>query len=209
MNTSEPGAVPADARAHLFRRLGAALRPDAWKDMLSETEREQILAQVRESVRSEFREELSALKQAQDAQLRQLCTELGAELTRHAERESKALAQQAAALALTLAERIVRVEAQRDPQVLVQVLETALHKVEAGVRLTVTVHPEDAVFLQEHPELLARLRIQAIKSDRRIERGGCMVKAGRREWDATIASQLASLSGPIQECLALEQPEGD
>jgi flagellar biosynthesis/type III secretory pathway protein FliH len=65
------------------------------------------------------------------------------------------------------------------------------------------------VWLRGAPELRERLRIAEIKEDRRLERGGCLVKAGDNEWDATVERQLAVLGEALQEALSVpaESPE--
>jgi flagellar biosynthesis/type III secretory pathway protein FliH len=195
----------ADERERRFRRLGPSGQQESLLGFLSASEREQVIEQVRANVRAELAGQLAADRKEQDARLQHWLENLAGQLSEQARCEREALARQAAALALAAAERIVRRAVQLDREVLVRTLETALHKLEAGTAMIVTAHPEDAASLQSRPELLAKLHIQAIRSDRRIEQGGCMIKSERREWDATIASQLAILGNVVQESLALAE----
>ncbi len=112
------------------------------------------------------------------------------------------LADAAVALALQLAEKLVRVRVEADTGVLVRAVETILFKAEPGVQLDVTCHPDDAALFLSSPDLRARLRIGDVKQDRRIARGGCLVQAGDLEWDATLQRQLSVLEDVARAALA-------
>lgn len=112
------------------------------------------------------------------------------------------VARSAAELALVLAERIVRREVVADPAILARALEDLLLRLPAGAPLTVTVHPDDAAWLAEQPDLRARLRIAAVQADRRLTRGGALAIADRREWDVTVNGQLAALAEAVEAALA-------
>ena len=124
-----------------------------------------------------------------------------------------ASAREAVRLAVHMAEKIVRTTVERDDAVLVRAIETVLHKVEAGVAIVVTVNPADAARLADDHALRARLRIAAVKEDRRIKPGGCLIAADRQEWDATIDKQLETLVEAVSEALAASplspEPEQD
>jgi flagellar biosynthesis/type III secretory pathway protein FliH len=68
--------------------------------------------------------------------------------------------------------------------------------------LTVILHPEDEQFLKGHPEMMERLRIGQVIPDRRVEKGGCRIRAGVREWDATLEGQLKAMAEVLAETLA-------
>jgi hypothetical protein len=114
------------------------------------------------------------------------------------------LADAALALAVQLAEKLVRARVEADTGVLRRAIETILFKAEPGVRLEVTCHPDDAALFTASPDLRARLRIGEVKEDRRIARGGCLVRAGDLEWDATLQRQLAVLEEVARAALAGE-----
>ncbi len=57
---------------------------------------------------------------------------------------SRDLADAAVALAVLLAEKLVRARVEADPGVLMRAVETILFKAEPGVQLKVTCHPDDA-----------------------------------------------------------------
>ncbi len=112
-----------------------------------------------------------------------------------------------------MAEKIVRRTVACDDAVLVRAIETVLHQVDAGAAIVVTVNPADAARLAGDQALQARLRIAAIKEDRRVKPGGCLIVADRQEWDATIDKQLETLVEAVSEALAAStlppEPEQD
>ncbi|MHB8079065.1 MAG: FliH/SctL family protein [Candidatus Krumholzibacteriia bacterium] len=112
------------------------------------------------------------------------------------------VARSAADLALVVAERIVRREVAADPAILARALEDLLLRLPAGAPLTVTVHPDDAAWLADQPDLRARLRIATVQPDRRMTRGGALAIADRREWDATVNGQIAALAEAVEASLA-------
>jgi hypothetical protein len=112
------------------------------------------------------------------------------------------LADAAVALAVQLAEKLVRARVEADPGILRRAVETILFKAEPGVLLDVTCHPDDAALFTASAELRARLRIGEVKEDRRIARGGCLVRAGDLEWDATLQRQLSVLEEVARAALA-------
>lgn len=124
-----------------------------------------------------------------------------------------ASAREAVRLAVQMAEKIVRTTVERDDAVLVRAIETVLHKVDAGVAIVVTVNPADAARLAGDHALQARLRIAAVKEDRRVKPGGCLIAADRQEWDATIDKQLETLAEIVSGALAASptstEPEQD
>ena len=111
------------------------------------------------------------------------------------------LGREAVQLAMHMAEKIVRRTVAHDDAVLVRAIETVLHKVDARVAIVVTVNPADAARLAGDQALRARLRIAAIKEDRRVKPGGCLIAADRQEWDATIDKQLETLVEAVSEAL--------
>jgi len=124
-------------------------------------------------------------------------------MRREVEDALSTLAARTVEMAHLMAEKLVRREVASDPQVLVRALETVLYKIEAGCSLQVTVHPDDAAWLADQQEVRDRLRIAEVKEDRRLERGGALVKTRGEEWDVTIERQLAVLAETLDEALSL------
>jgi flagellar biosynthesis/type III secretory pathway protein FliH len=48
------------------------------------------------------------------------------------------------------------------------------------------------------------LNIEKITPDRRIERGGCLAKAGDQMWDASLRGQLDALTELVDEIMSSE-----
>ena len=167
---------------------------------------EALSAGERATLREALGAEIGEAARREDARRAAELRELGENLASALEAESRALlesvARAGADLALAVAERIVRREVAADPGVLARAIESVLLRLRAGVTLTVTVSPDDARYLEGEPELCRRLGIAAIQPDRRLARGGCVVSADRREWDATLAGQLEALGDAIAAALA-------
>ncbi len=199
-----PEAGFAD-RAGLLRQLSRTERIQVMDllelDLRSEyeerTEREEAERKARETERRET--EAAALQVWQSNVAAQLEREYSAALAD--------LAGRTAEVAVILAEKLVRREVEADPEVLVRALETVLYKADAGADLSITVHPDDAAWLAASTDIRERLRITEVKEDRRLDRGGCLVKANDVEWDATVKRQLAVLGETLEEALAV--PAGD
>ncbi len=130
------------------------------------------------------------------------------------QQQMQTLASEAVNLALVVAEKLVHCHIEVDQQVLVRNLETVLYKLEAGMGCTIQVHPEDAEYLEHLPELKERFKINVVKADRRIERGGCQVEADGHEWDATLRTQIETLGDLVRNIMTVndhtkEQPSDD
>jgi flagellar biosynthesis/type III secretory pathway protein FliH len=198
----------------LFRPESGYASPEAMLRSLSRKEREQVVELIDRDLKREYEErhktEMAAL--AEEAAL------AAANLTAWKEEFSESLeealqsclaqlATRISDFAVLMASKIVRREVVQDPDILIRNLETVLFKARAGCILTVTVHPEDADRLKSSPELREKLRIKEVKEDRRIERGGCLVKADDEEWDATISRQLEALGETLETTLACRPAE--
>ncbi len=175
-----------------------------------------LTAEEREALERELADALAARQAAQDAARQQrqqdevqaLLAGLGDALAREQVQTQAALAREAVRLAVVMAERILRRELASDTGAVVRAVEMLLRKVSAAASLRVTVNPEDASYLRAQPEQLARLRVVEVREDRRVERGGCLVEADRRQWDATVSGQLETLAAAINACLE-EASESD
>ena len=121
------------------------------------------------------------------AALEAACTEVRgslAELTAAAERE-------AVALALELAEKILAVELGAQPERVLDVVAGALRGV-AERALVLEVHPDDAALVAAAVEL-------EVVPERRVARGGCIVRTAEGEIDAGIGEQLARAAEVLRD----------
>jgi flagellar assembly protein FliH len=181
---------------------------------LPATQRAQITELVEQELRREYEERHRRDREAREAaeaerrreeteQRERWQRELAVGLHRELLDALGNVARETAAMAVLMASKLVRREVAQDPEVLVRAIETVLYKSAAGCPLSVTVHPEDAAWLGAAPALCERLRIQEIKEDRRLERGGCLVKTDELEWDATVERQLSVLGEALDEALSV------
>lgn len=157
---------------------------------------------TRENVRSEcHRSELARAREEHETRLENWSREFSAGLAR----DRQAMAVDAAGLAVALARKIIRDTVAVDQDMVVRTLETALFKAQDSHPLTAVVHPDDAEYLVQNPDLMSRLRIDKVVPDRRMEKGGCRVMAGSKEWDATLTRQIDTLAAIVEETLAANE----
>lgn len=148
-------------------------------------------ARALDEAREDFRSSLRAWQDAQEERR---------------EHDARRLAEAAAGLAVAMAEKIVRARVKTDRGVLLRTLETALFKIQSTKRVTVFVHPDDAVWLETDEDTRRKLRLEAVVPDRRVAPGGCRIRCGHEEWDATLASQLAGLGRLVEDTLRDTEP---
>ena len=79
--------------------------------------------------------------------------ELAAGLRRELRDALATLARETTTAAIIMATKLVRREVAQEPEVLVRAIETVLYKAAAGCPLSVTVHPEDAAWLEAAPAI--------------------------------------------------------
>ena len=212
--TVSPAATAAVARGVAFRPETGFADKTALLHALSREERVQIVKLLEQDLRQQFEQRGDAeRKAAAEAAAAQAATQAAARAAwqdalsaglQAALRDAIAdLARRTAEIAVLMAGKVVRREVAIDREVLVRCLETVLYKAEAGCSLSVTTHPEDAAWLAAATSLRERLRIRDLKEDRRVERGGCLVKIEETEWDATVSGQLAVLGEILDAALAV------
>lgn len=129
-----------------------------------------------------------------------------AELGKRAERD-------ATQAALLVAGQLLGVTLQSEPDKILALLRPHLARMRRAQRLVLRLHPEDAAWLQEHPEALNELREQhtlasslELRSDPTITRGGCVVESNIGDLDARVETRLTLLASALDLSL---QPEDD
>lgn len=206
--TAETPSAPdaPEPGSRVFRGEAGFKTPENLMGILSRQERALVFDLAEQDVARAYEEREQALRaeleQTHAAELERMRAETQEWAAGFGVRHEEALRDMAAAcarLAVTLAEKVIRARVEQDPQVLVRGVETALFAMGAGDALSVTVHPDDAAWLQERDDLRERLHIGEIVADRRIERGGCRIACEGREWDASVDGQLETLSEVIAE----------
>jgi len=178
-------------------------------NQLDETDKDSLMDSARSFLQEEFEARENQLRENQKRELAQVRGELEVRLENWSRefssglaRERHEMAVEAAGLAVALARKIIRDTVDADPDFVVRTLETALFKAQDSHPLTAVLHPDDAEYLAQKPELLSRLRIEKIVPDRRMEKGGCRVRAGVQEWDASLTRQVDTLAAIVEETLA-------
>lgn len=210
--TDEPLATAASADQDdpiRFRREAGFTDPDTILSHMSRQERAVVfelveldVAAAYESRERELRDSLQAENDKAVADLRETSRTWTESFVAGHESLVAEMSASCARLAVDLAEKIVRARVEADPSVVARAVETALRSGEAAGELVVTVSPEDAAWLEGEEDLRRRLGIVRVVADRRVTRGGCMVAAGDREWNATLEGQLSTLGEVVEEWLA-------
>jgi flagellar assembly protein FliH len=131
----------------------------------------------------------------------QLAAALGALEAAHAEvlalREAtaEAVERDAVELAVALAEKIVAGTLDAEPERVLDVVRGALRRLSERRRVTVLVHPDDLELVRSASERLAAelggIEHCEVQAERRLSRGGVVVRTDEGQIDATIETQLA------------------
>ena len=211
---AEHGTVRAEDLnpASRFRSEAGFADAQTLLNHLTRKERAELFDLVEQDVSAEYQERedelrkqfAADLQEQQNTYLETLGT-LAGQLEMALGQQIKETSEACARLAVQIAEKIVRSRVAVDGDVLFRALETIQYKLLDSGPLQLTVNPEDAELLRGKPEFLATLRVKDIQSDRRIAQGGCLVRAGKEEWDATIAKQLETLGEMVEEAIATAQ----
>ena len=97
-------------------------------------------------------------------------------------------------LGLRIAEQVLQGALAVDPERVVDAVRGALRRLVERDRVLVLVNPEDLDVLREHAEeLVAELggiEHLGVEADRRVTRGGAIVRTGEGEVDATLETKL-------------------
>jgi len=103
------------------------------------------------------------------------------------------LSHEVSELAIAMARQIIRRELRQEPGQVVAIAKEALAQLPGGAnKITVTLHPEDAVLLREFLPESAEQEYRIVENGA-IQRGGCMVEASNSRVDATVEKQISSM----------------
>ena len=122
-----------------------------------------------------------------------------------AERERLSAAVESAAvdLALRIAEQAIGAQIAAKPETVVDVVRGALRRLVERERVTILVNPEDLELVRQASEtLVAELGgIDGcdVQAERRVARGGAIVRTLEGEVDATLATKLARAREAVEE----------
>jgi flagellar biosynthesis/type III secretory pathway protein FliH len=129
------------------------------------------------------------------------------ELAEARARAAEATERAAVELALLLAEKVLGAALELRPELLLEVVRGALRRLTEPVPATLLVNPEDAGLAREAlGELGAEHGAElTVRPERRVERGGCLVRTPTGEVDAAIGAQLER----AREVVAAELADAD
>jgi flagellar assembly protein FliH len=110
-------------------------------------------------------------------------------------------------LALALSSKIVGSLVDARPQIVLDVVAGALRRTTVRDELVLEVNPEDFELVRDAAEGIAGriggIRRMDVVAERRISRGGCVVRTGEGEIDAQVSEQLARAAELIAEQLGV------
>jgi flagellar assembly protein FliH len=106
-------------------------------------------------------------------------------------------------LALALAEKVVGAALELDPALVCQIVAGALRRVTDHDGLVIEVHPEDVDLISSWIEAGKDPRVVLdVRPERRIARGGCIVRTSEGEIDAQLSEQLAGAGELLRDAFA-------
>jgi flagellar assembly protein FliH len=127
------------------------------------------------------------------------------------ERVSAAVETAAVELALRIAEQAIGATIAARPEVVVDVVRGALRRLVERDRVTILVHPEDLELVRAASEsLVAELGGMEhcdVQAERRVARGGAIVRTVEGEVDATLATKLSRAREALEAELRGDAPE--
>lgn len=117
---------------------------------------------------------------------------------------SAAVEQHAVELAIAIAERIVGAALDVRPELVCDVVASALRRVVERDRLAIDVNPEDVPLVRAWLESQSEVAVATVevRGERRVPRGGCVVRTAEGEVDARVAEQLARAREVLREAFA-------
>lgn len=179
----------------------------------AQAEAEVVIAAAAEQGRSEGHAEgLAAAHEALEparAALEAATRELAAERARLAAEAEAA----AVELALALAEKVLGAALELRPELVLDVATGAVRRTDDRDHLVLQVNPDDLELVRASlDDVAARLggigRLE-VASERRVARGGCIVRTADGEIDARIEEQLARAAEVLREALTIPSNEAD
>lgn len=123
-----------------------------------------------------------------------------AELAREREASAAATEQAAAELALQIAEKILGAALEVRPELVLDVVRGALRRLAEPQESVLLVNSEDADLVREALEELAAGHGAplTVRAERRVARGGCVVRTQAGEIDAKVSAQLERAGAVIR-----------
>jgi flagellar assembly protein FliH len=136
------------------------------------------------------------------AALQAAAAELAALRADVAERSERA----AVDLALQIAEQVLHGALAVDPERVVESVRGALRRLVERDRVLILVHPDDLDVVREHADALVvelgGIEHCGVEADRRVSRGGAIVRTAEGEVDATLETKLGRAREVVEQELA-------
>lgn len=114
--------------------------------------------------------------------------------------------QRAVELALAIADKILAVSLDVRPELVLELVTGVLRSASTSDRLLVEINPDDYDLIVSAAGNVPALGRAEIVAERRVERGGCIVRTDEGEIDGRIAEQLARASEALRSAVT---PGGD
>jgi flagellar assembly protein FliH len=180
------------AHAYDFTQLEPPVARAPAVDVLADAAAE--LESLRSAAAAEGFEEGRAEALAAVAPALAALEEAAAEHRVHAEGLGERLEREAVELALLLAERVLAGALAVDPERVVEAVRGALRGITERTRVTVLVNPEDLGLVRAAADGLRSsmggIEHLEVQAERRVARGGAVVRHAEGEVDATVATKL-------------------
>lgn len=140
------------------------------------------------------------------APLRTALAEAVRELERQVEQAAAETERQAVELAIALAEKILHVALDADPALVVSVVTGALRRVASRESIVLDVNPADVEIVRAAADQiqseLGNVPHLEVAGERRVGRGGCVVRTIEGEIDARLDQQLGRAAETLRDAIA-------
>lgn len=195
---ANPTANPSQATLYAFEHLQPSAPPDPRAPQQAILRAHAEADAIRTRAHEEgFQQGLAEGKQQGEAAVQSATLALGKALDEiHEQREQMidALARDAVELALDLAAKVLHGALDVQPQRVIDVVRDALRPIADRRRITVLVDPEDLEIVTSEIESLRAqaggIELCEVQADRRVGRGGAIVRTSEGEVDACVQAQL-------------------
>jgi flagellar assembly protein FliH len=188
-----PSEIASGGHADADAVMAALAAAEADADTLRATAREEGLREGREEALAALTPALEVLAQANEAVIE----------SQHA--RSEQLEAHAVDLALFLAEKIIGGAIAVQPDLVVEAVRGALRGIVERERVTVLVHPEDLELVRSAMDGmragLGGIEHCEVQAERRVSRGGAVVRTPDGDVDARVETKLARAREVIEAAL--------
>jgi len=180
--------------------------PEEYRRILHGEQQEDRLQQAREAGHAQgLREGLNAGKREARAEFetaRALMTTAARAMQESREAILRESESEMVRLALAIAARVIRKEAQDNRDMALGAIQAALRKVQGDTHIAIRVNPSDLANTRAHRdvwrEALDGLDNFEILGDRRVDAGGCVIDTVAAQVDGRVESQLEELTQAIR-----------